>query len=83
MKQQRLAQQFLDTVMDLARQGVTEISLFLASPASLSLRLGTVYDKRNLPRLTVNQFEQADPKKFPWAVVMPVAGMVEPKLEQR
>lgn len=82
-KQQRLAQQFLDAVMDLARQGVTDISLFLASPASLSLRLGTVYDKRNLPRLTVNQFEQADAKKFPWAVVMPVAGAVEPKLEQR
>ncbi len=34
-KPQRLAQQFLDNVMDLARQGVAEISLFLASPASL------------------------------------------------
>lgn len=82
-KQQRLAQQFLDAVMDLARQGVTDISLFLASPASLSLRLGTVYDKRNLPSVAVNQFEQGDPKKFPWAVVMPVAGMVEPRLKQR
>lgn len=82
-KQQRLAQQFLDTVMSLARVGVSDISLFLAAPASLSLRLGTVYDKRNLPRVAVNQFEQADPRKFPWAVLMPVAGVTEATLEQR
>lgn len=79
-KQQQLAQQFLDTVMSLSRQGVTEIALFLAAPASLSLRLGTVYDKRNLPGVTVNQFEQADPRKFPWAVRMPVAGLSGPQL---
>lgn len=82
-KQQRLAQQFLDTVMALSRQGVTEIALFLAAPASLSLRLGTVYDRRNLPSLTVNQFEHADPMKFPWAVRMPVAGAAKPQLVQR
>lgn len=82
-KQQQLAQQFLDTAMSLARQGVTEIALFLAAPASLSLRLGTVYDKRNLPGVIVNQFEQADPRKFPWAVRMPVAGLATPQLVQR
>lgn len=82
-KQQALAQQFLDTVMTLSRHGVTEVALFLAAPASLSLRLGTVYDRRNLPGVTVNQFEQADPKKFPWAVQMPVAGLETPQLVQR
>ena len=82
-KQQCLAQQFLDTVMALAAKGVGEIALFLAAPASLSLRLGTVYDRRNLPRIAVNQFEQSDPKKFPWMVWMPVAGMSESRLEQR
>lgn len=82
-KQQQLAQQFLDTVMALSRQGVTEIALFLAAPASLSLRLGTVYDRRNLPGVTVNQFEQADARKFPWAVRMPVAGLATPDLVQR
>lgn len=82
-KQQRLARQFRDIVMVLTRQGVTEISLFLAAPASLSLRLGTVYDKRNLPSVKVNQFEQADPKKFPWAIRMPVAGLITPELEER
>lgn len=82
-KQQQLSQQFLDTVMALSRQGVTEIALFLAAPASLSLRLGTVYDRRNLPSVTVNQFEQADARKFPWAVRMPVAGLDAPQLVQR
>lgn len=82
-KQQQLAQQFLDVVMSLSRQGVTDIGLFLAAPASISLRLGTVYDKRNLPRLELNQFEQADAKKFPWAVRMPVAGLTQAQLVQR
>ncbi|EJL21436.1 SAVED domain-containing protein, partial [Novosphingobium sp. AP12] len=82
-KQQQLTQQFLDTVMALSRQGVTEIALFLAAPASLSLRFGTVYDRRNLPGVTVNQFEQADARKFPWAVRMPVAGLATPELVQR
>jgi hypothetical protein len=83
LKQQRLAQQFLDTVMALARQGVTEISLFLAAPASLALRLGTLYDKRNLPHVEVNQFEQGDPKRFPWAVRMPVSGLPLAEVRQR
>lgn len=83
MKQQQLAQQFLDTVMSLARQGVTEISLFLAAPASLVLRFGTLYDKRNLPRIEVNQYELSDPKRFPWAVRMPVAGLPHAELTQR
>lgn len=82
-KQQQLAQQFLDTVMSLARQGVAEISLFLAAPASLTLRLGTLYDKRNLPRIEVNQYEQSDPQRFPWAVRMPVAGLAHAELAQR
>ncbi|MGO1425183.1 MAG: SAVED domain-containing protein [Halomonas sp.] len=82
-KQQQLAQQFLDTVMYLARHGVTEISLFLAAPASLTLRLGTLYDKRNLPHIEVNQYERSDPKRFPWAVRMPVAGLPHAELTQR
>ena len=82
-KQQQLAQQFLDTVMFLAREGVTDISLFLAAPASLTLRLGALYDKRNLPHIEVNQYEQSDPKRFPWAVQMPVAGLPDAKLTQR
>jgi hypothetical protein len=82
-KQQQLAQQFLDVVMVLARQGVTDIALFLAAPASLALRLGMVYDKRNLPRLEVNQYERNDSRKYPWSVRMPVAGVLLAELTQR
>ena len=82
-KQQALAQQFMDTVMDLAGRGISEISLFLAAPASLSIRLGTIYDKRNLPNLLVNQYENGHSLKFPWAVAMPVAGRRQPELVQR
>lgn len=35
--------------MALAQQCVTDISLFLAAPGSLTLRLGTFYEERNLP----------------------------------
>ncbi|RMT82713.1 SAVED domain-containing protein [Pseudomonas viridiflava] len=82
-KQQQLALQFLDVVMSLAREGVTDISLFLAAPASIALRFGTLYDKRNLPRLEVNQYEQSDPKRFPWGLRMPVAGALHAELTQR
>ncbi|MCT8001216.1 hypothetical protein NZL82_04915 [Sphingomonas sanguinis] len=60
-KQQRLAQQFLDTVIAFTAQGVGEIMLFFAAPVSL----GTVYDHRDLPPVAVNQFENADPRRFP------------------
>ncbi|KRG46291.1 SAVED domain-containing protein [Stenotrophomonas geniculata] len=83
LKQQQLAQQFLDTVMSLARNGITDITLFLAAPASLALRLGMLYDKRNLPRVEVNQYEQANPKRFPWMVRMPVAGVPQAEVMHR
>jgi len=83
LKQQQLAQQFLDTVMSLARNGITDITLFLAAPASLALRLGMLYDKRNLPRVEVNQYEQANPKRFPWMVRMPVAGVSQAEVMHR
>jgi hypothetical protein len=79
-KQRHLSQQFLHVAMELASRGVTDVALFLAAPASLSLRLGTAYDKRNLPRLELSQFEQGDPRKFPWAVRMPVAGVAQAEL---
>lgn len=53
-KQQRLAQQSLDTVMTLAAKGVGEIALFLAAPGSVALRFSTVYHRRNLPQIVVN-----------------------------
>lgn len=46
-------------------------------------RQKVIIEARGLRRLMVNQFEQAHPMKFPWAVVMPVAGVPEAELLQR
>jgi hypothetical protein len=74
-KQQALAKQFLDTVVTLGNRRVKEVHLFLAAPNSLVFSLGRVYDKRNLPSVTVYQYEQKHPQVFPWGVRMPVAGV--------
>jgi hypothetical protein len=74
-KQRALGQQFLDVAIGLAARGVKEIALFVAAPASLAIRLGSLYDKRNLPSLEVNQYERGDPKAYPWAIRMPVGGL--------
>ncbi|MDZ7896281.1 MAG: SAVED domain-containing protein [Sphingobium sp.] len=79
-KQQALGQQFLDVVIGLAARGVKEIALFVAAPASLAIRLGSLYDKRNLPFLEVNQYERGDPRTFPWAIRMPVGGLSRAEL---
>ena len=79
-KQQALGQQFLDILVALEGKGVKEISLFLAVPASLAIRFGTLYDKRNLPAIEVNQFERG---AFPWAIRLPTSDCPEPELVTR
>lgn len=73
-KQAALAAQFREMVLELANAGTKQIHLFFAGPASLVLRFGMTYDKRNLPAVTVYQFDQSAVPPFPWAVEMPVAG---------
>lgn len=82
-KQQALGRQFLDAAIGIAAQGVKEIALFVAAPASLAIRLGSLYDKRNLPFLEVNQYERGDPKVYPWAIEMPVGGLSKAQLVLR
>lgn len=82
-KQQALGRQFLDVAIRLAAQGVEEIALFVAAPSSLAIRLGSLYDKRNLPLLEVNQYERGDPKVYPWAIRMPVGGLSKAELVHR
>jgi len=79
-KQIALGRQFLDTCLKLQARGVKRIHLFLAAPSSLTLRFGTLYDKRNLPLVAVYQYEQGKPQPFAWAISMPVAGTSEPSL---
>ena len=69
-------EQFLELAMTLEARGVARIHLFVAAPSSVVLRMGRLYDKRNLPALRVYQYQRSAHAKFPypWAIEMPVAG---------
>lgn len=68
-----LAQQFLHTLADLSNRGIKVVHLVLAAPSSLCLRLGSVYDHRNHPRLRCYQRERDQTPAYPWSVQMPTA----------
>lgn len=73
-KQSALAQKFFDTMRALCSTNVTRVNLILAAPNSIVIRFGRIYDKRNLPALTVWQYENGETPTYPWGVSMPVAG---------
>lgn len=74
-KQRELGKQFLDTVISIGNIGVSEIHLFLAAQNSIVFSFGRLYDKRNLPRLTVYQYQKDHGVAFPWGIRMPVMGL--------
>lgn len=81
-KQQRLAKVFLAAMVRLADAGIATVHLFLAAQNSVAFRLGRSYDKRNLPRILVYQFQKGRDNEHPWAVEMPVQDVARPALRQ-
>jgi hypothetical protein len=79
-KQKALGQQFLDTAIALGNQGVKRVHLFLAAQNSVVFRFGRLYDKRNLPEVTVYQYQREDIPPYPWGIRMPVSGVVKPEV---
>lgn len=79
-KQQRLAQEFLNAAIRIADSGATTIHLFIAAPNSVVFRLGRIYDKRNLPHVLVYQYQRGRDIEHPWAVVMPVQDLLQPRI---
>ncbi|WP_425106513.1 SAVED domain-containing protein [Ancylobacter sp.] len=75
VKQQELARRFLEVMVRLGNSGVQQVHLFFAGPNSLVMRFGMAYDKRNLPALTLYQYERGHSPPHPWGVAMPVAGL--------
>lgn len=73
-KQVALGRQFLDTAKNLAERGVMKLHLILAAPNSIVFRFGRLYDKRNLPAVSVYQYERRPYPHYPWAIAMPVSG---------
>ncbi len=82
-KQNRLAQEFLEAVKRMSGAGVKRIHLVMAAPNSAVFTFGRRYDKRNLPEIAVYQFERGTKPAYPWAVLMPVAGINRPEILYR
>ncbi|MCY3673722.1 MAG: SAVED domain-containing protein [Paracoccaceae bacterium] len=80
VKQNRLAQQFLEVVKHLSAVGVERIHLVMAAPNSTVFTFGRRYDKRNLPEIIVYQFEKGNNPAYPWGVLMPVSGVDQAKI---
>ena len=77
-KQCVLGSQFLNTVVGLGNRGVECIHLFLAAQNSVAFRFGRLYDKRNLPRVVVYQYQRSAKPPYPWGILMPVCGIDRP-----
>ncbi|RWJ00141.1 SAVED domain-containing protein [Mesorhizobium sp.] len=73
-RQSALADQFLGILKQLDAMGVDRIHLVLAAQNSVVFNLARRYDKRNLPKLIVYQYERAQEARYPWGIEMPVAG---------
>lgn len=79
-KQKALGQQFLNTAIALGNQGVKRVHLFLAAQNTVAFRFGRLYDKRNLPEVTVYQYQREVVPPYPWGIRMPVGGVSQPEV---
>lgn len=70
-KQDRLAYEFVETLKSLIADGVEQIHLVLACQNSVAFRFGQAYDRRNLPPITVYQYERSKVNRYPWGVYIP------------
>lgn len=81
-KQSAIASQFFEVSKQLSARGVKHIHLILAAPNSVVFNFGRRYDKRNLPELTVYQYERSDDLKYPWGIRMPVCSTLAAQVEK-
>ena len=79
-KQRALGKQFLETIIGLGNRRVERIHLFLAAQNSIVFRFGRLYDKRNLPKVVVYQYQRSIAPPYPWGILMPVCGIDQPML---
>ncbi len=81
-KQSVIASQFFEVSKQLSSRGVKHIHLILAAPNSIVFNFGRRYDKRNLPELTVYQYERSQNLKYPWGIRMPVCSTSSARVEK-
>lgn len=80
VKQEGLSKQFLELLNRMEGNGVKQIHLVLSAQNSVAFRFGRIYDKRNLPAVSVYQFEHNTEPPYPWSVAMPVSGRKSPEV---
>lgn len=73
-KQMRIANEFHNVACALKNKRVRTINLVAAVPASVAIRLGTRYDIKNHPPLTVWEYTKGDDGmgRYPWGIGMPL-----------
>ena len=81
-KQDRLAGEFFEYCKQLQDDGVEHIHLVLAAQNSVAFRFGQYYDKRNLPPITVYQYERSNAMKYPWAINISQEPGIKPSLKE-
>ncbi|KXF79939.1 SAVED domain-containing protein [Enterovibrio coralii] len=70
-KQDRLAYEFIECIKAQLVDGYEKIHLILASQNSVAFRFGQAYDRRNLPPVTIYQYERNQTLKYPWGICIP------------
>ncbi|MEQ8435051.1 MAG: SAVED domain-containing protein [Oceanicaulis sp.] len=73
-QQQQITQTWFDTLKTLQARGVDKVHLFVAAPASVAIRLGRRYDRRNLPSARVYQYDRDTALPYPWSLELPRPG---------
>ncbi len=79
-KQSRLAYDLIEEVKNLMEEGYNDIHLVLASQNSVAFKFGQAYDRRNLPHITIYQYEKDNKIPYPWGVSITNLPHAEPSI---
>lgn len=67
-KQEAIAAEFRDALIEVQNYGVELIHCVIAAQASVAIRFGLQCHTRNLPELRVYQYERSEQVPYPWAI---------------
>lgn len=83
LKQDRLACEFIEVIKSLMAEGYEQLHLVLACQNSIAFRFGQAYDRRNLPPVTVYQYERNNSQKYPWGIFIPNSPNSPPSIVEK
>ena len=74
--------QTIEEVKKIMEEGYDDIHLILASQNSVAFRFGQAYDRRNLPQITIYQYEKDRKTPYPWGVSISNSPNTDPSIKQ-